>query len=97
MEANTQEKKIQYSKLSFEELKDLAKKGDAKAQNSLGVCYAKGDGVRKNLVKAMEWYTKAAEKGSTIAQFNLAAHYYNGDGVKQDYVKALLNLFAKRS
>ena len=33
MKENAQEKKIQYSELSFEELKDLAKKGDAKAQN----------------------------------------------------------------
>ena len=35
MEENTQEKNIQYSKLSFEELKALAKKGDAKAQFNL--------------------------------------------------------------
>ena len=82
-------KKKPYSEMTIEELKVLAKKGDAKAQNKLGVCYAKGKGVRKNLNKAMEWYTKAAEQGEMRAQFNLAAHYYLGNGVKQDYVKAL--------
>ena len=45
---------MEHQKIDLGELKALAKKGDAKAQNSLGVCYAKGEGVRKNLVKALE-------------------------------------------
>ena len=49
--------------MTIEELRVLAKKGDAKAQNNLGVYYARGEGVRKNLLKAVEWYTKAAEQG----------------------------------
>ena len=64
---------MEHQKLDLGELKALAKKGDAKAQNKLGVCYAKGEGVKKNLVKAIEWYTKAAEQGLMRAQFNLAA------------------------
>ena len=56
------EKNKPYSEMTIEELKALAKKGDAKAQNNLGVYYARGEGVRKNHLKAVEWWTKAAEQ-----------------------------------
>ena len=62
----------------------LAKKGDAKAQNKLGVCYAKGKGVRKNLKKAMEWYTKATEQGDpeAIKGIEKLEKNVNGDKTK---------------
>ena len=45
-----------------------AEQGDAKAQYNLGVCYANGDGVQKNLKQAVFWYRKAAEQGNAFAQ-----------------------------
>jgi len=39
-----------------------AEAGDAGAQNNLGVCYYKGEGVPQDYHKAVEWYTKAAEQ-----------------------------------
>ena len=68
MEENTQEKEIQYSKLSFEEMKELAEQGVEEAQNNLARCYQKGLGVEKDLVKALEWANKAAENGDEKAK-----------------------------
>lgn len=44
-------------------LTNKANAGDASAQNELGICYAKGKGVTKNLNEAIKWYRKAAEQG----------------------------------
>ena len=49
----------------------MSERGDAKAQNKLAICYKNGKGVRKNLKKAVEWFTKAAEQGNVSAQFNV--------------------------
>ncbi|MCD8237521.1 MAG: sel1 repeat family protein, partial [Prevotellaceae bacterium] len=45
-----------------------AEQGNAKAQNALGVCYEKGQGVVQDFIKAAEWYAKAAEQGDADAQ-----------------------------
>ena len=66
-----------------------AEQGDAKAQYNLGVCYANGDGVQKDLTQAVFWYRKAAEQGHAEAQYNLGVCYYNGDGVQKDLAQAV--------
>ncbi|MEY8687938.1 protein kinase [Bacteroides sp. AN502(2024)] len=66
-----------------------AKKGNASAQFKLGVCYAYGEGVDKNPVKAVEWFRKAAEQGHAKAQFNLGVCYANGEGVDKNPGKAV--------
>ncbi|MBQ9213603.1 MAG: SEL1-like repeat protein, partial [Bacteroidales bacterium] len=43
----------------------------ARAQNNLGVCYEKGQGVKKDYNKAKEWFSKAAEQGNEKAKTNL--------------------------
>ena len=48
-----------------------AKFGNAIAQNNLGMCYEKGDGVSKDYLKAIEWYGKALEAGFEKAQMNI--------------------------
>ena len=53
-----------------------AEQGYARAQNNLGLCYKNGDGVEKDIKKAVEWYRKAAEQGDMYAQFNIAEIYY---------------------
>jgi TPR repeat protein len=55
-------------KNSYELLQKAADRGDAKAQNSLGWCYAIGRGVAQDLSEATEWFKKAAEQGNTRAQ-----------------------------
>ena len=47
----------------FSELERLANQGEADAQYELGVLYAKGDGVEKNLSIALGWYGQACDNG----------------------------------
>ena len=53
-----------------------AEQGDPEAQNSLGFCYAEGQGVPHDIDEAMRWYRKAAEQGHVTAQSNLGSCYY---------------------
>ena len=46
----------------------LAKKGDPDAQRNLGMMYTYGEGVKKDLKKAVVWYTKAATQGESSSQ-----------------------------
>ena len=70
-------------------LERLAEKNDAIAKNSLGRCYAKGQGVEQSWEKAVEWYQKSAKQGYEIAQYNLGLCYEIGKGVKQSWEKAV--------
>ena len=65
-----------------------AEQGDASAQYNLGVMYRDGNGVPKDLAKAVEWFRKAAEQGYPNAQYNLGVMYQDGDGVPRDLVQA---------
>ncbi|HKV81350.1 MAG TPA: GAF domain-containing protein [Candidatus Sulfotelmatobacter sp.] len=69
---------------SFEQLRQMANKGDANAQNALGLHYATGDGVELNEQEAIRWFTKAAERGNVLAQSKLGSIYFSGRGVPQD-------------
>ena len=53
-------------------------------QNGLGVCYAYGFFVEKDMEKAAYWFKNAAQKGLDVAQFNLGNCYYHGNGVMKD-------------
>ena len=57
--------------------------------NTLGWMYYKGEGVEVDMVKAVEWFTKAARQGNAAAQYNLGYCYYFGEGVEKDIVEAL--------
>ena len=46
-------------------------------QNGLGVCYAYGFYVKKDIEKAAYWFFNAARKGLAIAQFNIGNCYYH--------------------
>lgn len=69
---------------NFDQLKQLAEKGDAAAQNSLGLRYATGDGVKQDEQEAVRWLTKAAEQGNVSAQSKLGAIYLRGRDIPQD-------------
>lgn len=66
-----------------------AEQNHAKAQNKLGYCYEKGQGVKFDEKEAAKWYRKSAEQGYAVAQFNLGTCYYYGTGVKKDYHEAV--------
>jgi hypothetical protein len=77
--------------ISAEEVKsyrDHADKGDAQAQNKLGVMYDMGQGVPVDYAEAVKWYRKAADQGNPTAQYNLGYSYEFGHGVPQDDVQA---------
>jgi hypothetical protein len=51
--------------------RNLAEQGHAKAQNALGAMLRKGEGVRKNSVRAHMWFSVAAARGDAKAKAEL--------------------------
>jgi eukaryotic-like serine/threonine-protein kinase len=76
---------------SLDDIVAAANRGDAPAQNALGVKYAKGeDGLPRDDTKAVEWYRKSAQQGFAKAQTNLGDMYFFGrGGLDKDYNQAL--------
>ena len=70
-------------------LRTKAEQGDKDAQLKLGVMYAEGEIVSKDIVEAVKWFRKAAEQGDADAQFKLGSVYYAGEGVPKDPVEAV--------
>ena len=69
-------------------LTELAEKGDANAQNALGVRHYSGQGVMKNFNEALQWFTKAAAQGHVDVPNYLGMMYDAGEGVPEDDVRA---------
>ena len=61
-------------------LYEKAQGGDAQAQYALGVIYYMGDGVKKDSVKAAQYFLKAAEQGDERARYFLEVVYMRGEG-----------------
>ena len=55
--------------------------GHDKAQLQMGLCYAMGQGVRRDLAKAAGWFARAARQGNPQALTELAMCYRYGEGV----------------
>lgn len=73
----------------FLHIKELAEKGNAKAQNNLGCYYATdNDFVEVNIETAISWWERASKQGDGMAKVNLAMQYLQGAGVDADYDKA---------
>lgn len=53
-------------------MRQAAVGGHPHAQCNLGFLYATGDGIKKDIPKAVRWLTAAAETGEVQAMFNLA-------------------------
>ena len=67
----------------------LAKQDDAKSQYNVGLIYANGLGVTKDIDQAQNWYEKAAKHGNGAAQYNLAQLYtVEGENDSHAYKKA---------
>ncbi len=52
---------------SFAESRPLAAQGDVEAQYMLGYLYSRGEGVRRDLVRAWLWFALAARQGDAFA------------------------------
>lgn len=66
-----------------------ADKGNAKAQNNLGLCIINGNGVEKSIQEAVKWFRMAAEQGLASGQCSLGICYYRGDGVEKNEQEAV--------
>ena len=65
-------------------IKEQADKGDAESQNTMGLAFKNGHGVKQDFVLAQSWFQKAAEKGDTTAMVELGRCYQQGEGVTKD-------------
>ena len=63
--------------------------GDAACQNSLGVFYVNGEGVRKDEKRAFALFQKSAGQGYGLAMYALGRCYQFGTGCKGNMKKAL--------
>jgi TPR repeat protein len=75
-------------------LRKAAEAGNTHAQFSFALLLSEGDGVEKDLHKAVHYWTAASESNLAAAQFHLGCCYEKGAGVPQDLDAAAL-LFAK--
>jgi putative methionine-R-sulfoxide reductase with GAF domain len=76
---------------SLAQLHELAERGDATAENALGLLYAQGDdkqAVKPDEREAARWFTRAAEHGNVLAQSKLGSLYFSGRGVSKDNAQA---------
>jgi hypothetical protein len=68
---------------------EAANKGDASAQNKLGVYYEIGASIEQSDIEAVKWFRKAADQGHGEAMFNLAEMYEQGRGVPKNLQEAI--------
>jgi len=69
---------------TFDQLRQMAQKGNAAAENAIGLRYATAEGVKLNEAEAVRWFTRAADDGSVPAQSKLGSIYFSGRGVPAD-------------
>jgi TPR repeat protein len=73
---------------AYELLLAAEAKGSSDASYAIGTWYLFGKHVKKDLYKAVQYFTKAGERGNSDALFNLAICYEKGAGVNKDLEKA---------
>ena len=61
----------------------VGRRGDADAQNGLGLMYANGHGAPQDEAQALIWFRKAADQGNTDAQNGLGVMYSTGHGARR--------------
>ena len=72
------------------QLSAMAQRGDAEAQNMLGVLYDNGQqGIAQDYKLARTWFEKAAAQGQSSAQYHLGFLYEAGRGVPHSDKQAL--------
>lgn len=79
---------IHAGQMSLEECQKGVARGDAESFYQLGLRYEKGDGVRRNPMKAVSNFRKAADKKHKKACEKMASLYERGTIVARDAAKA---------
>jgi hypothetical protein len=74
--------------IALQKLKPLAKAGNPEADYWMGRMYEDGLGVKKDVNKAIEYYTTSADKGWQNAKLRLGEIYFHGTEVLQNFAKA---------
>jgi len=77
------------SQSAIDDLRTRAERGDAEAQNSLGLRYALGDGIAQDEAAAQHWFELSAKQGYAKGQYNLAVMLGSGLGGRKDHKKSL--------
>ncbi len=75
-------------KTALREFQPLAEQGVAKAQHTLGLMYANGEGVPQDYNESIKWFRLSAGQGIALSQVNLGVRYAKGEGVPKDYAIA---------
>ena len=76
-------------KEALEELLPAARSGNADAEELIGIMYAMGLGVKRDDVRAFEWYLRSSMKGHPGAQSGVGWYYEIGRGLPApDLVRA---------
>lgn len=70
------------------EFEKLARRGDPRGQNGLGILYIRGWGVEQDLARGLALFRESARQGHRAAENNLGEMYMQGVGVEKDYVQA---------
>lgn len=74
---------------SIRNIMALAKGGDAKAQNEVGLWYYEGrHQLKQDYKEALQWWSKSAQQGNPQAIGNMGLCYETGRGVAADSLKA---------
>jgi TPR repeat protein len=63
-------------------------RGEADAQVNLGIMYARGLGVEKDIAEAWRLFQLSAAQGNAQAQFRMGLRSAQGWGVQQDFAQA---------
>lgn len=69
--------------------REMAERGDARAQNNLGILFRNGEGLVQDFDQARAWLLRSAAQGHAQAQYSLGIMYDFGYGVPQNYPEAL--------
>jgi hypothetical protein len=77
------------SKLSHDELYNLAQKNDTDAQAELGVRYSTGTSVDEDAKKGYFWLKSAAERGNPRGMAQVGVNYLTGQGVVKNPSEAI--------
>jgi TPR repeat protein len=74
---------------AFELASHAAKLGSAEGMLIVGIDYAKGDGVAKNISASVEWFRKSADQGNLVSYSLLSKIYSDGgfNGHDDGYAK----------
>ena len=73
---------------AWKELKPLAEKGHANAQQKVGTMYEYGYGSLQDYTEALKWYKLSARGGYFVGQYRLAEMYKKGLGIPQNNILA---------